>query len=44
MTGHVVALVQDYLTLRRGLGYRSPVRERALRASPGTWMMPGTTG
>jgi integrase len=28
----VAALVRDYLTLRRGLGYRSPVRERALRA------------
>ena len=28
----VAALVRDYLTLRRGLGNRSPVRERALRA------------
>lgn len=32
MTGRVGALVEDYLTLRRGLGYRSPSQERALRA------------
>ncbi len=37
MTGHrppatVAGLVGDYIALRRGLGYRSPVRERALRA------------
>lgn len=32
MTGRVGALVQDYLTLRRGLGYRSPSQDRALRA------------
>jgi len=32
MTGRVSALLEDYLTLRRGLGYRSPSQERALRA------------
>ena len=32
MTGRVTALLEDYLTLRRGLGYRSPSQERALRA------------
>ena len=32
MTGHVSALVEDYIALRRGLGYRSPSQERALRA------------
>jgi integrase len=32
MTGHVSALVEDYLALRRGLGYRSPSQERSLRA------------
>lgn len=32
MSGGIPALVADYITLRRGLGYGSPVRERALRA------------
>ena len=32
MTGAITALVEDYVTLRRGLGYRSPSQERALRA------------
>lgn len=34
MTGAVTvaALVDDYIALRRGLGYRSPGQERALRA------------
>jgi len=32
MTGPVSTLVEDYLMLRRGLGYRSPSQERALRA------------
>ena len=32
MIGRVCALVEDYVTLRRGLGYRSPSQERALRA------------
>lgn len=32
MTGRMSALVEDYLGLRRGLGYRSPSQERALRA------------
>ncbi|MGH3778601.1 MAG: tyrosine-type recombinase/integrase [Pseudonocardiaceae bacterium] len=32
MTGRVGALVEDYVTLRRGLGYRSPSQERSLRA------------
>lgn len=32
MTGTMIATVADYIELRRGLGYRSPVRERALRA------------
>lgn len=32
MIGRVSALVEDYVTLRRGLGYRSPSQERALRA------------
>lgn len=32
MTGRVTTLVEDYVTLRRGLGYRSPSQERALRA------------
>jgi integrase len=32
MTGHVGLLVDDYIQLRRGLGYRSPSQERALRA------------
>lgn len=32
MTGRVSALVEDYVTLRRGLGYRSPSQERSLRA------------
>ena len=32
MAGPVVALVDDYIGMRRGLGYRSPVQERALRA------------
>jgi len=30
--GDMTALVADYVTLRRGLGYRSPSQERALRA------------
>ena len=32
MTGSIIALVGDFLELRRGLGYRSPSQERALRA------------
>lgn len=32
MTASIVALVGDYLELRRGLGYHSPSQERALRA------------
>jgi integrase len=32
MTGSIVALAGDYIELRRGLGYRSPSQERALRA------------
>jgi integrase/recombinase XerD len=32
MSGDVPALVADYITLRRGLGYRSPSQESALRA------------
>lgn len=32
MTGAVSARVEEYLALRRGLGYRSPTQERALRA------------
>ena len=30
--GSVSALVSDYVAMRRGLGYRSAVQERALRA------------
>jgi integrase/recombinase XerD len=32
MNGGITALVADYIALRRGLGYRSPSQERALRA------------
>ncbi|MHB8340669.1 MAG: tyrosine-type recombinase/integrase, partial [Mycobacteriales bacterium] len=32
MTGQVGPLAEDYIQLRRGLGYRSPSQERALRA------------
>ena len=32
MTGAVALLAGDYITLRRGLGYRSRVSERYLRA------------
>jgi len=32
MTGAITALAEDYVTLRRGLGYRSPSQERAVRA------------
>lgn len=32
MTGSIVAVVGDFIELRRGLGYRSPSQERALRA------------
>jgi integrase len=32
VTGHVALLVDDFIALRRGLGYRSPSQERALRA------------
>jgi integrase len=32
MTGHVALLADDYIQLRRGLGYHSPSQERALRA------------
>lgn len=32
MTGVVVACVEEFIALRRGLGYRSPSQERALRA------------
>jgi integrase len=35
MTGSITALVEDYVTLRRSLGYRSPSQERALRAFAG---------
>ncbi len=35
VTGGISALVADYLALRRGLGYRSPSQERALRAFAG---------
>ncbi len=32
MTGAVTARVEDFISLRRGLGYRSPSQERALRS------------
>jgi integrase len=32
VSGGVIALVTDYVAMRRGLGYRSAVQERALRA------------
>lgn len=32
MTGGIAVLVEEYITLRRGLGYRPPSQERALRA------------
>ena len=32
MTGPTAASVEDYVALRRRLGYRSPSQERALRA------------
>lgn len=32
MTGGVITLVEDYVTLRHGLGYRSPTQDRSLRA------------
>lgn len=32
MTGAVLARVEEFIALRRGLGYRSPSQERALRA------------
>jgi integrase len=32
MSDLLIGLVEDYITLRRGLGYRSPSQERALRA------------
>ena len=32
MTGKIMALAGEYIELRRGLGYRSPSQERALRA------------
>jgi integrase len=32
MTGLVMARVEEFIALRRGLGYRSPSQERALRA------------
>lgn len=32
MTGVVMARVEEFIALRRGLGYRSPSQERALRA------------
>jgi hypothetical protein len=32
ISGSVSALVSDYVAMRRGLGYRSAVQERALRA------------
>lgn len=32
VTGRVAALVDDYIEMRRGLGYRSPSQERAVRA------------
>lgn len=32
MTGRVAALVEDYITLRASLGYRSPSQERSLRS------------
>jgi hypothetical protein len=43
MTGSIIALVGDFLELRRGLGYRSPSQERALRPSPDTWTGKDTT-
>lgn len=35
MTGSVAVLVEDYITLRRGLGYRSPGQESYLRGFAG---------
>lgn len=32
MTSHIALLADDYIALRRGLGYRSPSQQRALRA------------
>ena len=32
MTAAVTARVEEFIALRRGLGYRSPSQERALRA------------
>jgi hypothetical protein len=32
MTAATLALVDDYIEMRRGLGYRSRTRERALRS------------
>jgi site-specific recombinase XerD len=32
MTGQITAMADDYIELRRGLGYRSPSQERMLRA------------
>jgi hypothetical protein len=32
MSDLLIGLVEDYITLRRRLGYRSPSQERALRA------------
>jgi hypothetical protein len=37
MTGGVSALVGDYVAMRRGLGYRSAVQERACGPSRDTW-------
>ena len=31
-TGAMTARVEEFIALRRGLGYRSPTQERALRA------------
>ena len=36
MTGSIADAVDDYIALRRGLGYRSVTQERALRAF-GIW-------
>jgi site-specific recombinase XerD len=44
MTGSVAARVEDYLALRRGLGYCSPVQERFLRAFAGSLDRAGHPG
>jgi len=44
MTGSVTAYVEDYIALRRGLGYRSAVQERFLRAFAGVLDQAGHQG